>query len=376
MMLGLGCSSGPERPDAGKIQSDMEAFSNRSEAPLPTHEEGVLQEDQWHRGRRNIEISFKAPSQPGSYPLVIYFPGLGQNAAAGVLWKNAWVRAGFAVLTVQGERDAHALHGLSREDRMDLRSVGRPYFSSAEIEERIRDFDYVIQELRKRSHAGSQPYDKVITSEFAVAGFDLGAQTVQALIGEKIRGNRLPETAGSIRSAILLSPHVDVAAGGIQQRFREIQTPLLVITGTNDHDPWGISSPSVRQAPWQQAASHRKILVNLTRATHRQMAGIDPSSQRPEDLEADPEEIQARQDQEENPVKTAMRQLASNGRPMPFRDQQTTGDPRHPGQQLSAIQWISAAFLSETLKQDQASGAWLRNKAPSWLSGAGVIQNR
>ena len=259
---------------------------------------------------------------------------------------------------------------------MDLRTVGRPYFSHAETEARLLDFNHAMLELRKRAGTGTPPYDSINTREFAVAGYDLGAQTVQALLGEKIKGIQRPETAQDIRAAILLSPHVDVAGGGIQHRFREIHTPLLVITGTHDQDPWGMTSPSVRMAPWQQAGSSRKVLLTLTQATHRQMAGHDPAALEAEDHEKDPEEMSVREDPEENPMKDAIRQMGGSGQAPSRRGPRPQSDPRHPGQQLSAIQWISAAFLAETLNQDRASATWLRNKAAHWLSGAGVLQNR
>lgn len=375
MMLSA-CSGGPQRPNPDRINADREAFSGRSEVPLPKMTPAPLIEETLKISGRTIAISFEAPSEPGTYPLLVYLPGLGQSAHAGSLWRESWVQSGFAVLTVQSDHNAHALKTLSREDRMDLRTVGRPYFSEKELQLRLEDFEAGLEYLKKKSVSGTAPFNQARTHDIAVGGFDLGAQTLQALLGEKRKGIHLPESAGEIRAAILLSPHVDVAQGGIHQRFREISTPLLVITGTQDQDPWGMTSPSVRLAPFQQAASKRKILLNLTEASHQQMAGTDPSSQSPEDRESDPEQIQGQEEQDESFTRIKNRLSGTAAPPSPHQPPGNIKDPHHPGQQLSAIQWISSAFLSEILKKNPESEAWLKKKAASWLSAAGTLQNR
>lgn len=375
----ISACGGPRPPDPDRIHSDLLSFSTGSEAPLHEFEADELIEQRWTRGSRGLQISFQSPKGTGPWPLVLYLPGLGQRSSAGPLWREAWVKEGFAVLTVQGEREAHALSHLLPRDRLDLKSLGRPYYTLAELNQRVLDIESAFNTLEDRVRRGEAPFAKAKTEAIAIAGYDLGAQSAQALLGEAIKGGVSPPFRQKIKAGILLSPHVDVAAGRVQQRFKSITAPLLVITGSLDLDPWGISSPSVRLAAFQQAGSGHKMLVNLTQATHRQMAGIDPLSDRPEDQELDPEALDQLKGSEmqetvsrdqDNATRTASPFVAQN------QSLEPEFKPHHAGQQLAAIKVISALFLSETLNRDPRAADWLRVTAGRWLGSAGTFQHR
>lgn len=374
----IGCSHEPSRPPPDEIQSELDRFSQGASYQPALLTKGQEVTEQWRNGTRTLDILFSAPEEAGSYPLVVYLPGLGQDAGSAQLWRDAWVKGGFAVLVVQQIRDASALSHLSAADRHDLKSIGHEHFNLRSLEGRISDVTFAIRTLNERKQQGKLPFSQARTDQIAMAGFDLGAQTVQAFLGENIKGLSVHEPLPQMQAALLLSPHVDLARGGIQHRFSALKTPLLVITGSDDHDPWGMTSPSVRSAPWQQAQPGQKVLLNLTNGTHRQLAGIDPKSDRPEDQDEDPDEIRHAEEGDEGML--FGRRGRSNGKTPAFGDARRGFgpgyDPRHYGRQLAAIQKISIAFLSTALRKDHSAEDWLRRDAPAWLGASGQIKFR
>lgn len=378
LLMVNGCSHEPSRPPPDEIQAELDHFGAKASYQPTALTKGPEVTEQWKNGSRTLDILFVAPEEPGSYPLVVYLPGLGQDAGSAPLWRDAWVKGGFAVLVVQQQRDAMALTHLSAADRHDLKSIGHEHFSLNSLEGRISDVTYAIRNLEERKRTAKPPFSQARMDEIAIVGFDLGAQTLQAMLGEAVKGLSLREPLPPIQAALLLSPHVDMAKGGIHHRFESLNTPLLVVTGSDDHDPWGITSPSVRSAPWQQAHAGSKILLNLINGTHRQLAGIDPQSEKPEDQEEDPDEV--RHAEEEGQLFGKRGRGGPNGRATQFGDARRGFgpgyDPRHYGRQLAAIQKISTAFLGSVLRKDKAAENWLRNEAPGWLGSAGQLKFR
>jgi len=374
-----GCSHEPSRPPPDEIQSELDHFSARAGYQPPGLTKGPEITEHWKNGPRNLDILFQAPEDPGTYPLVVYLPGLGQDAGSAPLWRDAWVKGGFAVLVVQHSSDASALNHLSQADRHDLKSIGHEHFSLRALEGRVSDVAFALNTLEERRRAGKTPFSQVRSDQIAIAGFDLGAQTLQAILGEQVKGLSFQQTVPPIQAALLLSPHVDMAKGGITHRFDALSLPLLVITGSDDHDPWGMTSPSVRSAPWQQAQPGHKYLLNLVNGTHRQLAGIDPKSEKPEDQEEDPDEVR-HAEEEDGSMFGKRGRGGPNGRATQFGDARRGFgpgyDPRHYGRQLAAIQKISTAFLSGALRKDKAAEDWIRNEASGWLGSAGQIKFR
>ena len=380
VLMVTGCSHEPSRPPPDEIQSELDRFGAGASYQPVGLTKGTEVIEQWKNGSRTLDILYTAPEEPGRYPLVVYLPGLGQDAGSAPLWRDAWVKGGFAVLVVQQTRDANALSHLSAADRHDLKSIGHEHFNLRSLEGRLSDVIFAIHGLEERKRQGKAPFSQARTDQIAIAGFDLGAQTLQALLGEDIKGLTLHESPPQIQAALLLSPHVDLAKGGIQHRFAALNTPLLVMTGSDDHDPWGMTSPSVRSAPWQQAHPGQKILLNLNNGTHRQLAGIDPKSEKPEDQEEDPDEVRHAEEGEDGMLFGKRGHGGSKGRTTQFGDARRGFgpgyDPRHYGRQLAAIQKISTAFLNAILKKDAGAENWLRNEAPAWLGSAGQLKFR
>ncbi|GAB3388481.1 alpha/beta hydrolase [Azotobacter armeniacus] len=65
---------------------------------------------EWQVAGQAVEVSWLAPEQAKSAPLILYLPGLGEGSRAGAQWRRAWAEAGYAVLSVQPQPYRRAVY--------------------------------------------------------------------------------------------------------------------------------------------------------------------------------------------------------------------------------------------------------------------------
>lgn len=357
--------------------------------------------DRWFYNGQTIAVSLLAPSTPGRYPLIVYLPGLGESAEAGDRWREDWAQAGYAVFSLQAETLAHALNELPATEHgdkdgefdeemddarraalaaraSDLRYIGHQYFAQPALAERIEQTLWALAQFKQRSLSGQDLFGRADTSQMVVAGYELGAQTVAALIGEKT-GIELPSRHDfSPQAAILISPTVDPAQGAVHSRFQALSLPLLAISSEFDDDPYGISSPQVRKAVWEFAPAGHKWWLRVRHANHRQLAGT-----------------------QRLPVGVDRQADDSNGffpdKLWPDFGMRFSGNHRARGQAgdamgewhrggersavetvkaLASIQSVSGAFLDSMVKKDALADDWLNRKAAGWLRKTAELQGK
>ena len=79
---------------------------------------------------------------------------------------------------------------------------------------------WAYAQLQQRTKAGQGLFAAADWSRMVIAGYDIGAQTTAAMIGEKFDTD-LPQAPDfKPLAAILLSPAVDMALGGDRHRGR------------------------------------------------------------------------------------------------------------------------------------------------------------
>lgn len=363
----------------------------------------------WRDENVSLAVELLKPASSGQYPLIIYMPGLGEDAAAGKMWRERWAKAGYAVFSYQAQPIAEALQvidaerGLAKvesenddeldEDRSasliggwfadpvtkpsrtarnsELSYLGHQYFAGDALKSRLRQLNWVCQQLKqRRSEAWLLGVD---SSRLILAGYDLGAQTVAAAIGEHF-DRPLPEfTEFKPIAAILISPSVNLAKGNLAQRFQTIQLPLLVITSQEDHDPYAISSALVRTSIWEYAGSANKYLLLLKDLKHRLLAGTDQQSQILKGLNRSRSAVDFDADQQ---FAHKRRRAEQDGFAKDFFT-----DPNHKAldsayKQLAAINSVSLAFLDAVVKKDDLARFWLSEPATSWLGRFATLKVR
>jgi hypothetical protein len=227
----------------------------------------------WQHGDEKISLDLLLPRGTDSVPLVIYLPGLGEPAEAGESWRKSWAQAGYAVASLQTGRGA-SLWSTPAGRNGDFANAAREQFAVKSLAAQIARVDFVLQGIARRAKAGEGVYGRIDIDRFALAGFDLGAQTALAFAGEKHVGMvGLPNLPG-LRAVIALSPQAILARGGFAERFGGIRLPTLSITGTEDADPYGlVDSPYTRQAPFKYMPPGSKYLLVIEDGTHQFLAG-------------------------------------------------------------------------------------------------------
>lgn len=400
------------RPDPGE-QAEAEArrFAERGYHPernLPVTRRDAHVGDE-HGG---MDLSLDCPATPGRYPLVIYLPGLGETARAAPLWRTTWAQAGYAVLGMQRQADGPQVWSSPDARRGAFDQLARSRFGGAQLAERSEAVRRTLEAIRRQAAAEGKDggmYACVDTSRIAVVGFELGAQTALALAGERYRESRAaaggdaaadgrePATLPGLTAVAVFSPYVNMAAGGLSERYRDILAPTLVVTGDADEDRYGLGiTPTVRQAPFRYMPEGNKFQLVLNAGNYTLLSGADAPSR---------EEGQG----------------GGRGRPggaggmgglgggmnggmggggggfggtggagagggmgagMPGDGKMGRGGrpggegPAGGGDRLRpviAVQAVSTAFLDATLRQDSIAGEWLARNGVRWVEPVGSL---
>lgn len=361
LLATAGCAMGPPKPSPAEVRERMERFSMNG-GYAPAHRFAIASvRETWPHRQSKLDVSFLVPEGSGSYPLVVYLPGLGEDAMAAPLWREAWASAGYAVFTVQPVREADALKGLGPLRPDDRHAIGRGHFSTRSLETRLDAVAFALDGLRQRTNNPGSPYAKADLNRLAVAGYDLGAQTAAALAGEMVKAP-MPDWHGlGFRAAILLSPFADLAAGALISRYKTMDLPMLAITGSEDDDPYGITSASLRTVPWHNAPPGGKYLLSFEGGGHGVLAGAA--------LEKDGGEPQAGEMPDDMPM----------GGPPPGGMGRPSGAPgKRPSdfRHLAAVRVVSTAFLDMAVKDDAGARQWLSREAGRWLGQSAKLQAR
>ncbi|MDN3918691.1 hypothetical protein [Roseateles violae] len=226
---------------------------------------------QWIVRGELVPVSLAFAGSGRQLPLIVYMPGLGESAQAGARWRQAWARAGYAVLSVQPlDVDARAWSSdLARA--ADFKGLARHHLQPELQQQRLLVLDAVLTEARRRAAAGDSLWTRVDFEQIALAGYELGALTAWM-------ADAAPVATPRIRARLIVSPLPPAAPGSVQQQAAPTipSGPLLAIGSRRDIDPSGLfeGTPQQRMQLFEQLpADGRHYLMMLTSASHAQLAG-------------------------------------------------------------------------------------------------------
>jgi dienelactone hydrolase len=323
----------------------------------------------WTLAGEPVDMTLLRPSGSGLFPLVIYLPGLGEPSSAGAAWRYAWAEAGYAVVSLQSVANGDTLWSSAQARRGDFPDLARERFSRGALAKRLAVLRSLFEELNHRRDSGA--LRGVDVSRIALAGFDLGAQTVMAAAGETgydVEPFALP---GTVKCVVVLSPYADFTGAGFEKRFATIQVSVLSVTSTDDTDPYGlVSAAAIRRAPFEHMPPGQKYLLSLVNAPHALIAGKETPS-------ADNSVLA----QEDSPRATSG-DASNQGSGAGHRRGRRSGGNESSGMkssssrpvssvawaaQLARVQSVTTAYLDTNLKNDRVAGEWLTRDARRWL---------
>ena len=336
----------------------------------------------WEVDGIRLDIALTMPSTAGAFPLVIYFPALGESRLAGDAWRTAWAQAGYAVVSCQLLSDDASVWSSERARTGDFTRLARERYAGQVVAERLAALRTLMHELSRLHGNGMAPFERLDFSRVAVAGYDIGAYTAMVLAGEQIRGPSVPGLPFAINAAIALSPHADFSGASFTERYSDIRVPVLSVTGDRDVDALGlVTSPSVRKAPFQHMPSGNKYLVVLSGVTHRTLAGGKHGAESagvgtPGDpgLVAEPSHDGGRGGARRKGGGMNRPPVEANaGERQGSQVSDVQALPIVQAMRVAAIQGLTTAFLDAYVKSDPIAREWLARDAVRWIKDAGEL---
>ncbi len=404
-----GCGLRPSLPSASQQAAEISDYLDEGGYATARNYSFDTLHEMWQYEGQALEMTLLAPSAPGVYPLIVYLPGLGESADAGQFWRESWVKAGYTVVSIQSQELGNAFKELTattldpdeaeRGEDLDLletesvirserddkararRSVrtsemhylGHQYFAPVALKKRVAQVLWAYAQLKQRAKMGQAVVAKADFAHVLLAGYDIGAQTAAALVGEKFDIELPPVGDFKPLAALILSPAVDLAEGNLKTRYQAINIPLLAVTGGEDSDPYAMSSPQVRSAIWEYSKPGNKYGLSLTYADHGLLAGADLALRK---------RLRGRLVREPGWFKPQLLEdlpVASRSGPGAgdFRVSDRAKSKRrdiHGYQEIAGIVSVSTAFFDSFAKADGFAQIWLAEKANAWLGHAGSLQ--
>jgi predicted dienelactone hydrolase len=341
IMLGGGCSSFEEKPQADLVQ--VKQFADRG------YDSGIDYQTATTRssldtGNGSLRFTLVQPVLHGKYPLLIYLPGLGESDDAGAGLRDAWAESGYVVLSLQPlKRDADVWSSNAAHSR-DYTYLRHQMYASGIVSERLNSLSRLVAYLKQQANSGGADTRYMDLSRIAIAGFDVGAYTAMIVAGEAPRNvpfTGLPLPLGGI---IALSPYADFTGADFEVRYRNIHLPVLSVTGDKDSDMHGSVPPSLHQAPFQYMPPGNKYLLLLAGASHAEIGNGSLSGS------ASTRSGDGQHDTRDAPTRHAMIEVA--------------------------LEQTTTAFLNAHIKNDRYSLDWLKNDARPWLGDIGQFERR
>ncbi|HXD04759.1 MAG TPA: hypothetical protein VN680_01840 [Burkholderiaceae bacterium] len=340
--------------------------------------DSVLQ--QWPVKGHKTAVALMLPNYGGALPVVVYLPGLGESAEAGILWRQAWAKAGYAVLSVQPlDEDVQAWSSPLARD-FEFKALARERHAPAALRERLDRLAAVLDEARRRAREGDPLCARMDFSRMAVAGYDLGAQAAMALGGEHAVGDAPDALSAQFRGAVVLSPVV-LPDQKQRERYDVMARPVLSISGPRDVDPTGLLSTELRGEPFALMPAGDKFELMLRDADHAALSG------RPEVERASRSQSRgaggrrgrrgaggSNPDPANDPSLDDGEDAPRNGR----RNARWTPEPmvRSTAEDVAVITSVSVAFLDASLRERAQARRWLDEQVPGWLHGLGTWRTR
>ena len=328
----------------------------------------------WKLAGEPVEMTLLRPVGTSVVPLVIYLPGLGEPSSAGAAWRQAWAQAGYAVLSLQSVANGETIWSSAEARNGDFRDLAKERFSRGALAKRLNVLRALFEELNRRRDSGA--LSGVDMSHIALAGFDLGAQTVMASAGEAgydIEPFALPD---AVKCLIVLSPYADPTSAGFENRFAMIHGTILFVTSRDDTDPYGlVTSAAIRRVPFEQVPPGQKYLLNLAGAPHALIAGKE-TPVRDNAVLARDDSSQAATGDSTSQGATGRHKGRGGGSQGSRRGDGNDATDTQSSSTISAASWtaqlaevqsVTTAYLDANLKNDGVATDWLTRDAGRWL---------
>ncbi len=336
---------------------------------------GPLSEAPW-------TITLTRPADHALRPLIVYLPALGQPDDAPSHWVTAWAQAGYAVISIQPLDDDANVWATPEARSGDFERIARSRFSDDLMADRISRLATLLNQVKVRSLRAEPGLDGLDWTRLALVGADLGAYTVQSIVGSSAQSLSAIAWPLSPVAYIAISPY---AVRSHPAPEPTAHAPVLMVSSRDDVDAYGVvSDPTVRHLAFDRLGDGTDYFLEIGTATHRWLAGQVQLQGAPEAtphraaMMADEQDRRTRhvpgagqasdamapggEDDELTPEKRA-KLTASREEMEKMRSRVLT----HAALSEVSVEDVSIAFLDTYVRQSPVAGAWLQGGAGAWL---------
>nr|WP_310523504.1 alpha/beta hydrolase-fold protein [Polymorphobacter sp.] len=232
----------------------------------------------WHDPARNrdIPVRIRLPEGTAKVPVILFSHGLGGDTAGGTLWGQAWAAHGFAVIHIQHAGSDTAVYRDAKGPE-DTKARVRAAATGAQLQARVADVSFVLDELATRKTEGKCNLTRLDTSRVGIAGHSMGAWTAQAIAGQNFFGApRLVDRR--FTAALAFSPSAP-NNGTAAEAFAAITIPFMSVTGSLDGNPLAAkaeiraAAEAQRTGPYTAMPPGQKYLLVFEGGDHMVFSG-------------------------------------------------------------------------------------------------------
>lgn len=216
------------------------------------------------RNRRLFWRRYQPRTLDGTRPApalrVLHSHGLGGSCASGADWLGHWASWGITAIAIQHPGTDET--ALASGSPLALRHLLRTAVDAAQLADRQHDLLFALDHIVEENPVA-----------VGISGHSYGAVSALRLIGER-RGNNDTPADPRLLAAVLLSPSARGGSLPLNERFGNIATPCLHLTGSADD---GIGPGDIKAAdrclPFRHMPGPNQRLLVLDNADHRSLAG-------------------------------------------------------------------------------------------------------
>ena len=182
---------------------------------------------------REIPIRVYLPGGKSAAPVVLFSHGLGGSRESNPYLGEHWSARGYVVVFLQHVgSDESVWKGIPPAQRMSaLAKAVNQQTTTA----RLKDVPAVIDQLERWNQSGEPALaGRLDLNRIGMSGHSFGAQTTQAVSGQRTPRGDASFTEKRIKAAVMMSPNTPRNGGDPRQFFGGVSVPWLLMTGTKD----------------------------------------------------------------------------------------------------------------------------------------------
>ena len=278
----------------------------------------------FHDDDRDRDVPYRAyhPSgQTNPAPVVIFSHELGGSREGAAYFGRHLAAHGFVALHIQHPGSDDEIVKDAGPSQADISSaLTKAIRKPRNALNRFRDVSFVIDAITEINGADSEMAGWFDLDRIGLAGHSFGARATMIAAGERVGpGLSFSFKESRLKAALVMSPNTPDKKVNYEKAYRDIDIPMLHITGTEDRGALPehrMTEPEMRTVPYANINNSDQYLLVLDRADHSTFSG---------------------------------RRLGTTN--------ETPDDARH----TAVVKSAAAKFFEATLKEDEQAMAWLKS---------------